>query len=217
MTRRNAVAALTAASLTGCMRPGGWGRSLKRPASLSLTAPAQFTVLFETTKGNFEVECIRDWSPLGADRFYNLVRYRFYDGVRFFRVLPNFVVQFGISPDPEIAKPWDKAVIQDDPVKQSNTRGMISFATGGPNTRTTQIFINKGNNARLDARGFSPFARVSSGMSVIDALEARYGEGAPRGKGPDQDKMRDLGDAYIAKDYPFLDRVIRARIIRQSK
>jgi peptidyl-prolyl cis-trans isomerase A (cyclophilin A) len=222
LSRFKFAAALAGYAFAGCSTSrwaaGGWKRgNLLRPASLSLTAPEKFVVLFETTKGNFEVEVVRDWSPLGADRFYNLVRYRFFEGVRFFRVLPKFVVQFGISPNPNIAKAWDKAKIKDDPVKQSNQRGYISFATDGPDTRTTQIFINKRDNSRLDSMGFAPFARIRAGIEVVDSLQSKYGEGAPRGKGPDQDRMTAEGDAYLQKDFADLDFIKRTRIIEQTK
>jgi peptidyl-prolyl cis-trans isomerase A (cyclophilin A) len=223
-TRRKFVActALAGIAFSGCSRKQGfwargWGRSIRRPASLSLKAPKQFTVLMETTKGNVEIEVTRDWAPLGADRFYNLVRYGFYNGARFFRVLPNFVVQFGIPADPEVAKLWKDAKIADDPVTKSNTKGYVTFATAGPNTRTTQIFINKRDNARLDAMGFAPFGIVTAGMPVVDAFESKYGEGAPRGKGPSQGRMGQEGDAYIQKEFPDLDRILKTRVIKVVK
>jgi peptidyl-prolyl cis-trans isomerase A (cyclophilin A) len=154
----------------------------------------------------------RDWAPNGADRFYNLVKNGFYDNVRFFRVISGFMVQFGISGDPKIAAPWRDAKIKDDPVVQSNRRGYITYAMSGPNTRTTQVFINFGENGSLDSQGFSPFGRVVQGMEVVDKLNAEYGEGAPRGRGPDQSRVQMEGNAYLTKDFGKLDSVNKATI-----
>lgn len=175
-------------------------------------APALYTVTFNTTRGSFVVEVHRAWAPRGADRFYDLVRHGFYNGCAFFRVVPKFVVQWGISPDPKIAAVWNNANIPDDPVTQSNTRGMITYATGGPNTRTTQVYINYGNNARLDKMGFAPFGKVISGMDVVDALYAGYGDGPPRGHGPNQDKITQQGAAYLRQDFPLLDRILSTKV-----
>lgn len=174
--------------------------------------PPVYRVNFETTKGPFSVEVIREWSPLGADRFYDLVKQGYFTDNRFFRVLPGFIVQFGISGDPAISKKWKTATIDDDPVKQSNQRGFVSFATGGPLTRTTQLFINLADNKRLDTRGFSPFGKVVSGMEVIDRLYSGYGEGAPRGSGPDQARIEAEGNAYLDKNFPRLDSIKSAKI-----
>ena len=176
--------------------------SLLRPASLKLQAPAVFHAKFSTTKGDFVVEVTRAWAPRGADRFYNLVRYHFFDGAAFFRVVEGFVVQFGISARPDVSRVWENAKIPDDPVTQSNTRGMLTFATAGPNTRTTQLFISLGDNSSLDGRGFSPFGKVTSGMDVIDKLYSEYGEGQPNGNGPDQNRIQNEGKAYLEKSYP---------------
>src|ERR1019366_5479309 len=173
--------------------------SLLNPAALKLQAPAVFTAKFTTSKGDFAVEVTRAWAPRGADRFYNLVRYHFFDDEPFFRVLPGFVVQFGISARSEVSRVWAQAKITDDPVTQSNTRGMLSFATAGPGTRTTQIFINLGDNPNLDSTGFSPFGKVTSGMDVIDKFYSGYGEGAPNGNGPDQERLQKEGKAYFEK------------------
>ncbi len=186
----------------------------KAPA-VNQKGPDKFKVKFVTSKGDFVIEVTRDWAPNGADRFYNLVKNGFYDEIRFFRVIrsPNpFMCQFGISGDPKVAAVWREAKIQDDPVKQANTRGMVSFATAGPNTRTTQVFINYGDNKRLDGMGFSPFAAVTEGMEVVDKLHADYGEGAPRGNGPDQGRLQAEGNEYLKKDFPKLDFVKTARI-----
>ena len=167
---------------------------------------------FETTRGPFSIEVIREWSPLGADRFYDLVKQGFFTDNRFFRVLPGFIVQFGIHGDPAVSKKWKSAIIDDDPVKQSNQRGYLSFATGGPLTRTTQLFINLADNKRLDKVGFSPFGKVVSGMEVIDRLYSGYGEGAPRGSGPDQARIEAEGKSYLEKDFPKLDSIKSVKI-----
>jgi peptidyl-prolyl cis-trans isomerase A (cyclophilin A) len=187
--------------------------SLLKPASLKLQAPAVFNARFTTSKGDFVVQVTRAWSPRGADRFYNLVRYHFFDGAAFFRVLPGFVVQFGISARPEVSRVWEEAKIADDPVTQSNTRGMLTFATAGPNTRTTQVFINLGNNPNLDGMGFSPFGKVTSGMDLIDKLYSEYGEGQPSGNGPDQGRLQKEGKAYLEKSFPLLDTIKTAVIV----
>ena len=177
-------------------------------------APASYKVKFDTSKGAFVLQVTRAWAPQGADRFYNLVKSGFYDNVRFFRVISGFMVQFGISGDPAVMAGWRDAPIKDDPVTQSNKRGMITFAMAGPNTRTTQVFINFADNDRLDASGFSPFGRVLSGMDVVDKLNPEYGEGAPRGRGPDQSRMQREGNAYLTKEFQRLDFVKKATIER---
>lgn len=185
---------------------------LTNPASLNEKAPATYKVKFDTSKGAFVVEVHRDWAPNGADRFYNLVKNGFYNDARFFRVISGFMVQFGINGNPQLSKVWRDANIKDDPVKASNKRGMITFATAGPDTRTTQVFINFGNNAGLDDQGFAPFGQVISGMQVVDSLYAEYGEGAPRGDGPDQGLVQSQGNAYLKKDFPKLDYIKSATI-----
>jgi peptidyl-prolyl cis-trans isomerase A (cyclophilin A) len=180
------------------------------------STPSQFKVLFSTSKGDFTVNVHRDWSPKGAARFYELVKNGFYNDVRFFRVIRSprpFMAQFGISGDPAVTAKWTNANIEDDPVKEHNTRGKITFATAGPNTRTTQLFINYDDNSRLDAQGFSPFGEVVSGMDVVDQLYADYGEGAPSGMGPDQDRIEKEGNTYLNKDFPKLDYIKSARIV----
>jgi cyclophilin family peptidyl-prolyl cis-trans isomerase len=193
------------------------GRSLFDPKSLNQKAPETYKAKFTTTRGDFVVEATRAWAPAGADRFYNLVKNRFYDGSHFFRVLPGFVVQFGISPRPEVSKVWRAATIQDDPVKQSNLRGFVSFATSGPNTRTTQVFINLGDNSRLDGMGFSPFGHVIEGMDVVEKFYSDYGEGAPQGKGPEQGRIESEGKAYLEKDFPRLDSIKGAVIVSPAR
>ncbi len=186
--------------------------SLSDPASLTETAPAVYKAKFDTSKGAFVVEVHRDWALNGADRFYNLVKNGFYNNARFFRVIEGFMVQFGINGDPKISAVWQDANIPDDPVKQSNERGMITFATAGPNTRTTQVFINFGDNASLDGQGFAPFGKVVSGMDVVDSLFSGYGEGAPSGRGPNQGIVQSLGNPYLEKAFPKLDFIKKATI-----
>jgi peptidyl-prolyl cis-trans isomerase A (cyclophilin A) len=214
MNRLLMIAALACATL--CATPAvssaaqaakGEGQaSLKNPASLTARAPATYKVRFDTSAGPFVVEVHRDWAPRGADRFYNLVRNGYYDGARFFRVLPNFMVQFGINGDPSLNRIWQTAKIQDDPVKESNLRGYVTFATAGPNTRTTQVFVNYKNNSSLDRQGFAPFGQVVEGMEVVDKINAQYREQ------PQQGKIQAEGNAYLNSNFPKLDYVKKATI-----
>jgi len=183
------------------------------PAKLTEKAPDSFKVRFDTSKGAFTVEVTRSLAPNGADRFYNLVRSGFFKDVQFFRVIAGFMCQFGIHGDPAVATAWRAARIPDDPVKGSNVRGTITFATAGPNTRTTQFFINFGNNTRLDSMGFSPFGKVTEGMDVVDKINSEYGEGAPRGRGPDQSRIQSEGNTYLKKDFPNMDYIKSATIV----
>jgi len=191
-----------------------FSQGLGNPAALNEQAPPVYKVNVETSKGPFVLEIHRDWAPVGADRFYNLVKSGFYDNDRFFRVISGFMVQFGINGDPKISAVWREANIKDDPVRQSNSRGMITFATAGPNTRTTQVFINFADNGALDRMGFAPFGRVVSGMNVVDALYNGYGEGAPRGNGPDQGRIQTQGNAYLTHDFGKLDYIKKATIAK---
>ena len=186
--------------------------NLGNPASLNEKAPEVYKAKFETTKGTFVIEVQRFWAPNGADRFYNLVKNGFYNDARFFRVLDGFMAQFGISGNPDLSAVWREARIPDDPVRESNTRGTVSFATAGPNTRTTQVFINFGNNSSLNGQGFSPFGKVVSGMDVVDSFFNGYGEGAPRGQGPNQGRIQAEGNAYLITNFPKLDHVKKATI-----
>lgn len=192
-------------------------RSLDRPSSLNRRAPETYRAKFTTTQGDFVVEVTRAWAPLGADRFFNLVRYGFYTDAGFFRVLPGFVAQFGISAKPDIAVAWSNATIKDDPVAQSNLRGYVTFATAGANTRTTQVFINLADNSRLDGAGFAPIGKVVEGMDVVEKLYSGYGEGAPQGNGPDQGRITAEGKAYLDKNFPKLDRIKAAVILPQPR
>ena len=186
---------------------------LRTPAALNEKAPDTYKARFETSKGAFVVTVHRDWAPLGADRFYNLVKNGFYDDCRFFRVLDGFMAQIGMNGNPAIQSAWTSARIQDDPVKQSNKRGFVTFAHAGPNTRTTQFFINFGDNSSsLDRQGFPPIGEVTSGMDVVDKLYSGYGEGAPRGRGPSQGQITAEGNAYLTKDFPKLDYVKKATL-----
>jgi peptidyl-prolyl cis-trans isomerase A (cyclophilin A) len=184
-----------------------YDRALLRPALLKDKAPETYQVKFETSKGDFTVSVTRAWAPLGADRFYNLARHHFFDNESFFRVLKGFVAQFGISAYPPVNAVWEKATIKDDPVTQSNKKYSLTFATAGPNTRTTQLFINLADNPRLDGMGFAPFGQVTDGMNVVDSLYAEYGEGAPGGSGPNQDEIQKQGKPYLDKNFPKLDYV----------
>ncbi len=186
---------------------------LTNPEKANEKAPEKFKVKFKTTKGDIIVEAVRSWSPNGADRFYNLVKAGFFTDIAFFRVLDGFVAQFGIHGNPEISAVWRNQNIQDDPVKESNLKGTISFATAGPNTRTTQFFINYGDNSRLDDMGFSPFAKVIEGMDVAESLYSGYGEGAPNGRGPNQAQIQRSGNEYLKAQFPKLDYILSASII----
>jgi peptidyl-prolyl cis-trans isomerase A (cyclophilin A) len=180
--------------------------ALLKPASLTAKAPETYEVKLATTKGDIVIQVTRAWAPLGADRFYNLVRHGFYNDAAFFRIVPGFVVQFGLSGDPAVNRAWKNANIKDDPVKESNRPGTLTFATAGPNTRTTQLFINLGNNAPLDGQGFAPFGQVTSGMDVVQKLYSGYGER------PDQGAITNEGKAYIDKNFPNIDKIVTATI-----
>ena len=188
--------------------------SLLVPSALKEQAPATFKAKFSTTKGDFVVEVTRAWAPLGADRFYNLVKNHFYDGAAFFRVVPSFMAQFGISPKPAIARVWASATIKDDPVTQSNLTGFLTFAkTGAPNSRTTQLFINLVDNQYLDGSGFAPFGKVVEGMDVVQQFYGGYGDAPPNGKGPDQGRISNEGKPYLDKNFPLLDSIKTAEIV----
>ena len=187
--------------------------ALLQPANLRAKAPDVYEVKFVTTAGDFGIKVTRAWAPNGADRFYNLILHHFYDGAAFFRVLPGFMAQFGLSPYPEVSSAWEKVTIKDDRVVQSNHRGFITYAMAGPNTRTTQLFINYGNNERLDKDGFAAFGMVTDGMEVVDKLYGGYGEGAPGGRGPDQGLIGSQGRAYLEKMFPKLDTIKSATLV----
>jgi len=190
--------------------------SLSDPSSLNAQAPDVYWAKFDTTKGSFVIKVTRDWAPIGADRFYNLVKNGFYNDARFFRVIPGFIVQFGISADPNVSTVWHDADIQDDPVKHSNAAGTVTFATAGPNTRTTQVFINLADNQMLDSQGFAPFGEVTQGMDVAQSFYSGYGEGAPRGNGPDQQLLQTQGESYLAANFPKLDKIKSATVLQSA-
>jgi peptidyl-prolyl cis-trans isomerase A (cyclophilin A) len=189
-------------------KPATGTAALRTPAKLKETAPATFRAAFETTAGQFVVEVQRAWAPKGADRFYNLVKNGYYNNCRFFRVIPKFMVQFGINGDPRIQTAWRNANLTDDPVKQSNRRGTITFATAGPDSRTTQVFINLVDNGFLDQQGFAPFGQVVTGMEVVDKINSEYREQ------PDQGDIQSKGNAYLVKAFPRLDYIKSATIVK---
>lgn len=218
--RRRMLAAGILAMLAGCShksgnqeQPGGGAtaarESIPAPSSAEMRAqaPASYRIRFETSAGPFVVQVTRAWAPQGADRLYHLVRHGFYDGTRFFRVLPGFVAQFGISGDPTVTAAWRTAAISDDPVKQHNLRGTLTFATAGPDTRTTQLFINLADNTGLDAQGFAPVGRVVEGMDAVDRIYSGYGQT------PDQGRIQMQGNSYLAAAFPRLDSIARATIL----
>jgi peptidyl-prolyl cis-trans isomerase A (cyclophilin A) len=210
------AAALLLASLLGCGTKEPPPQEKKseepKPVGADQQAPAEYAVKLETTKGDVLIDVNREWAPRGADRFYTLVKAGFYDGAAFFRVLDGFMAQTGMNGDPAVTREWRDRRIQDDPVTQSNQRGTCSFATSGPNSRTTQFFINFGDNSKLDSMGFAPFGKVRD-MTVVDQLYSGYGEGFPKGNGPSQKKIHQQGNAYLEAEFPKLDYVKTARIV----
>ena len=186
--------------------------ALANPASLTATAPEFYWVQFTTTKGPFVVRVHREWAPQGADRLYNLVKAGYFTDIAFFRAIDGFMVQFGIHGDPSMATAWREARITDDPVTETNRRGRITFATAGPNTRTTQLFINYRDNANLDRMGFAPLGEVVEGMDIVDSLHKGYGEGAPRGRGPHQGRLQSEGNPYLKAEFPDLDYIQKAAL-----
>lgn len=214
MSKNSLVLGLAVAlALTGCDKkessPKSSGPTVITPAQATETAPAQFTAKFETSRGDFSIQVTREWAPQGADRFYNLVKGHYYDNTRFFRVVPGFMVQWGIHGDGQkVNGLWNDANLQDDLPKQSNGVGMVSFAMAGPNSRTTQVFINYGDNARLDSMGFAPFGKVVSGMDVVNAIHSSYGET------PNQGQIQSQGNEYLTRSFPNLDFVKKAEIVK---
>jgi len=198
---------LLAQTKGGDAKKKGPAPNLLDPSTLTATAPESFQAKLTTTKGDVIVQVTRAWAPLGADRFYNLVRAGFYTEAAFFRVLPGFMAQFGLSARPDVSQAWLQAKIPDDPVTQQNTRGKITFATAGPNTRTTQLFINYADNSRLDGLGFAPFGEVVQGMDLVDQIYSGYREQ------PDQGAIRTQGKAYLEASFPMLDKILSASIV----
>jgi peptidyl-prolyl cis-trans isomerase A (cyclophilin A) len=182
--------------------------NLLRPSTLKARAPEVYRVKLTTTKGDVIIQVNRAWAPIGADRFYNLVRSGFFKDAAFFRTIPNFMTQFGIPARPDVAKAWEQANLIDDRVTQSNKRGMVTFAkTGAPNSRSTQIFINFGDNVFLDAQGFAPFGQVIQGMDIVDKFFSGYGDA------PDQGRITAQGKAYLDRSFPNLDRIVNAVVM----
>jgi peptidyl-prolyl cis-trans isomerase A (cyclophilin A) len=207
LLKRIAIQTIAAALFVAAAACAQDATGLRNPAALTEQAPATFTVAVDTSKGRFVVNVHRDWAPIGADRFYNLVKSGFFDDVRFFRVIGGQLAQFGMHGDPDVQDAWRDAVIQDDPVRHANTRGTISFASRGPNTRTTQLFINLRDNTPYDRLGFAPFAEVVSGMDVADGLYSGYEER------PEQPLIDEEGNAYLTRDFPNLDYIQKATIL----
>ena len=184
-----------------------------RDPALNVRAPELFRAKFTTSQGDFVIEVHRAWAPIGADRFYNLVTHRFFDGQRFFRVRQGFIAQFGIPADPGVAAAWRSATIADDPPRESNRRGTIAYAFTGPNTRATQVFINLSDNQRLDGDGFAPFGLVVTGMEVVDKLYSGYGETAGGGmRAGKQDALFAGGNAWLTREFPRLDYIQHATV-----
>ncbi|MEP6539477.1 MAG: peptidylprolyl isomerase [Bryobacteraceae bacterium] len=201
---------LLALSLAGCSS-NTTPTTAEKKAPVEEKAPDVFRVRFDTSKGPFVIEARKDWAPRGTDRFFELVKAEFYDETRFFRVLPRFVIQFGINGDPKASQLWSQLQIVDDSSKQSNVKGTVTFAKRGPNTRTTQIFINMADNVSLDGSGFPPFGKVVEGMDVVGKLYAGYGEMSPNGNGPDPIKIQAMGNEYLIRNFPQLDFIKTAK------
>lgn len=203
----------TSKSTSATSKPAAtsYDRTLLKPSTLTAKAPDTYQVKFETTRGDFTITVTRAWAPLGADRFYNLVKHHYFDNARIFRVVPGFVAQFGLSAYPPVNAAWSKATIKDDPHSQSNKRGTIVFATSGPNTRTTQLFINlRDNGSSLDSQGFTPFGIVDgTGMNVVEMFYDQYGDNA----GMDQENITKGGEQYLSSKWPKLDTIKSATVV----
>jgi peptidyl-prolyl cis-trans isomerase A (cyclophilin A) len=207
---RTTLAALAATAVAATAAQAGTPAALLHPGSLNAKAPATYQVAFDTTKGTFVVTVQRNLAPRGADRFYNLVKAHFFDGVEFFRVVPGFVVQFGINGNPAVSRAWQNQTIKDDPVKVPNVVGAITFADAGADTRTTQVFVNlTDNSAGLDPQGFAPFGRVTKGLNVVEKLYGGYGEDPSNA----QAQIQAQGNAFLKSHFPKLDSVITARVV----
>jgi len=207
-----ALGAVACLTLVACS-PANESQKAQAPAAAKEErVPDVFQAILDTSKGPVTVEVRREWAPRGADHFYSLVKTGFYDGNRFFRVVRNFVVQFGISGDPQLNRLWANANLPDDPVKHSNVKGTLTYAQLGPNTRTTQLFINLKDNKALDKQGFAPIGKVISGMDTVERFYSSYGEMAPRGQGPDPSQIEVQGNSYLADHFARLDYINRATI-----
>ncbi len=216
-----AITTLLGLLIVGCAGQGNGSRdgdppvptAQGRPADPSAPAIDPYQVKLETSKGDVVIQVHPEWAPHGAARFKELVELGFYDGCRFFRVVDGFMAQVGMNGDPAVNAQWQENRIPDDPVQESNTRGKVTFATSGPDSRTTQFFISYGDNSFLDPQGFSPFGEVVEGMDVIDSLYNGYGEGAPQGRGPRQDLIGAQGNEYLNAQFPMLDYIEQATIV----
>lgn len=187
--------------------------ALHDPSKATEKAPDKFTVTFKTTKGDIVIEVKKEWSPLGADRFYNLIKMGYFKDIAFFRVVPGFMAQFGIHGDPTVNSVWKDLGIPDEPVKQSNKKGFLTFAKKGlPNSRSVQFFLNLVDNPNLDGMGFAPFGQIVKGLDVLEKINGEYGEGAPRGRGPDQMRIQAQGNTYLKAEFPNLDYIVSAEI-----
>ena len=211
------LAVVASVALQGCAgerdtQPREPPNPLLSPRRFTETAPATFRARFETSAGDFLIEVHREWAPLGADRFYNLVQAGFYDDTRIYRVVAGFMAQFGLNGDPYVNVAWQNSFIVDDPVTQRNRRGRVAFAKGGVHTRTTEVFISYRDNGSLDDDGFAPVGEVVEGMDVVDAVYAEYGDGPPRGDGPYHAMVRARGNDYLDADFPELTRIVRATV-----
>jgi cyclophilin family peptidyl-prolyl cis-trans isomerase len=208
------VATVLATTLVACAQGGDSPLAHPDPKALATPAPDSFDVRFETSRGPFVVRARRPWAPVGVDRFYHLVQLGYYDDNRFFRVIEGFMAQFGIHGNPAVTEAWRGLEIPPDSVRQQNIRGTVTFAMRGtPDTRTTQLFINFGDNSNLDAMGFAPIGAVVEGMGVVDSLYAGYGDGYPDGSGPEQERFMRNGNAYVTASFPKLDYIKTARIV----
>jgi len=211
------AAVVVGVACDGSWKPEDFHAALMDPehAIWDVPAPAVFQARFETNTGDFVMEVHRDWAPIGADRLYNLVRTGFYDDSRFYRIRGGFIAQFGLPGDPAVTDVWYDRAMPDDPVVESNGRGFVAYAMTGPNTRTTQLYINLDDNSRLDDQGFAPIGRIIEGMDVVDRLYAGYDETAGGGmRGGNQGKIRSGGNAHLDAEFPDLDRLIRATILK---
>jgi peptidyl-prolyl cis-trans isomerase A (cyclophilin A) len=204
-----ALGAAALLALAGCSSSNE-SKKEAAPAAMNEKTPDVFNVRLDTSKGPVVIEVHRDWAPAGADHFYSLVKTGYYDGNRFFRVVRNFVVQFGVGGDVGANRLWSNAYLPDDPVKQSNVRGAVTYAQGGPHSRSTQLFINLKDNKTLDKQGFAPIGKVVSGMDVVERFYGAYGEMPPRGQGPDPSRIASEGNGYLDAGFPRLDYINKA-------
>jgi peptidyl-prolyl cis-trans isomerase A (cyclophilin A) len=216
MTRRIAPFLVLVLATAACARgTASSTAAAPEPAAIYSGPVDSALVRFTTSKGEFDVMLRGHWAPIGSERVVEAVDAGYYDGARFFRALRGFVVQFGLAADPAQSAAWRERRIADDSVRESNRRGTLTFAAGGAGTRTVQLFVNLRDNARLDAMGFAPVGEVVRGIDVVDALYTGYGEAAPSGSGPPQGRIGTEGEEYLAREFPLLDQIRRAQVIRR--